>query len=538
MTTTLLTSAGDSSNTATYTAPSSGSFTPTAGDLIVVLGYGKATTTVPPAVTVTGGPVNGVSTFYEQGFQGDAGGSSLFIAVAEQLVGASPVAMTLTIDFGADSGTGCGYAILAISGMTKTGATAAVQLAGADNNLTSGATPQVVFAAPPASTNVVVGIVGNNTNPAGCTQPTGFTEQVDTGFNTPTTGIEVVSIDSGCPQTVTWGGTNASRGAVMAVELDTSGSGGGSNFAASGTVAATSATVGSPTARHAVTGTVAAVSATVGNAPANHPVSGTVAATSTTSGNAPANHPVTGAVAAVSGTSGDPTIIGGSTDWAASGTVAATSTVSGDPTANHPVSGTAAAVSGSSGSLTAHLLVAATVAAVSSVAGTPVADHHVSGTVTAASATTGDAPANHPVSGTVAAVSSTSGSPAIGGHPDWPASGTVTATSGVSGTVTADHAVTGTVAATSGATGSTTANLVAVGTAAAVSDLSGSATATYVVSGTVDAVSGTSGDPTANFNGALVPEVILKARVLPRGLASSVHTRALVARVLPRKLGE
>jgi hypothetical protein len=121
--------------------------------------------------------------------------------------------------------TGGGLAVLEVSGMTRAGVSAKRQAAGQDNQA-SGGTPAPVFGSAVLTGNPVIGAVFNATNTAGnsgITQRASFTERVDTGYITPTTGIEVMSIDSGeTGITMTWGSTSGSAFASIIVELDTS----------------------------------------------------------------------------------------------------------------------------------------------------------------------------------------------------------------------------------------------------------------------------------------------------------------------------
>lgn len=207
----------DSSNVASYTTPS---FTPTAGRLLVVTTHIKATVV---ALGVTAS-ANSITFTTSDGIEvlSDAGGSKQGIFPAGQLTPASPVAMTITVTCTGDAGTGATIGVYEVDGMTNAGAAAVLQKAGSDNNLTASSTPTLTFASAPQTANPVIAQVGNNTNPAGLTPPTGFSEPVDSGFTLPTTGTEVVTINSGSPTTLTWGSTST-RGAVIGLEFDTSG---------------------------------------------------------------------------------------------------------------------------------------------------------------------------------------------------------------------------------------------------------------------------------------------------------------------------
>jgi hypothetical protein len=118
--------------------------------------------------------------------------------------------------------TGGGLVVLEASGMSRTGASAARQAAGQSNQASLG-TPAPVFGSAVLTGNPVIGAVFNGANPANITQRGGFTEQFDNGYATPTTGLEVISRDSGeTGTTMTWGSSSSTAFASIVVELDSS----------------------------------------------------------------------------------------------------------------------------------------------------------------------------------------------------------------------------------------------------------------------------------------------------------------------------
>ena len=121
--------------------------------------------------------------------------------------------------------TGGGLAVHKVTGMTKTGATAAKQSAN-QNNQGSAGTPAPVFGSAVLTANAVIGSVLSNTNPAAMTPRTSFTETVDTGYSVPATGVEIISINSGeTGTTMTWGSATLTAFCSLVVELDTSAAG-------------------------------------------------------------------------------------------------------------------------------------------------------------------------------------------------------------------------------------------------------------------------------------------------------------------------
>lgn len=146
---------------------------------------------------------------------------------------ASAAASTVTWATGAGNATGACVSVIAVSSMSRAGS-AAVKQSAVQANRAAATTPAPVFGASCLTGNPTVGIVGNSTNPAGMTPPTGWTESgspvADIGYNTPASGSEVVSRDSGFTgTTVTWGSASASANGVVVVELDASATGQGSD---------------------------------------------------------------------------------------------------------------------------------------------------------------------------------------------------------------------------------------------------------------------------------------------------------------------
>jgi hypothetical protein len=205
------------SNTATYATPS---FTPTAGRLLVVVARASGSVTNPAALTAS---ANGLTFTQVHTQLGNASVDRNYIFIADQAVPGSPAAMTLTLALGADPGTGALIDVYEAASMSRVGTSAVKQTVGGDNNLAASGTPSVTFASNITAGNPVIGFVSNNTSPATITEPSGWTEDADHGFATPTSGMECCHIDShaGGTATVTWGNTST-RGATTAIELDTS----------------------------------------------------------------------------------------------------------------------------------------------------------------------------------------------------------------------------------------------------------------------------------------------------------------------------
>lgn len=117
--------------------------------------------------------------------------------------------------------TGGGLAVLKVTGMTQTGAAAVVQSAIQDN-IASGV-PTPVLGATPAPGNPIIGAAFTATNPAALTPRAApvYTERVDTGWASPTTGIEIMSINAGETGTsIAWGSSSSTAFCSLVVELN------------------------------------------------------------------------------------------------------------------------------------------------------------------------------------------------------------------------------------------------------------------------------------------------------------------------------
>jgi hypothetical protein len=121
---------------------------------------------------------------------------------ADRIMSATSTTWTMTTG---GSDTGGGLQVFKITGMTIA-AQAAIRQSGSQANQAGSTTPAPSLGAAALTGNPLIGAVFNGTNPATMTPPTSWTESVDTGWATPTTGIETVFISSGFTgSTVTWG---------------------------------------------------------------------------------------------------------------------------------------------------------------------------------------------------------------------------------------------------------------------------------------------------------------------------------------------
>jgi hypothetical protein len=114
--------------------------------------------------------------------------------------------------------TGGGLSVYAIRG-APAGSTFLLR-GGGQSNQASGGTPAPILNSSIDTGYTVIGAIFNATSPATMTPRTGYTEGIDVGYSTPTTGLETIYIASGeTSTTITWGGTSASAFASIAMAL-------------------------------------------------------------------------------------------------------------------------------------------------------------------------------------------------------------------------------------------------------------------------------------------------------------------------------
>lgn len=197
----------------------SGAFTPALGDLLIVLivatGTGDATATVTNSAGMT------FSLVLKATYGGSA--HAIFVYVANALV-TSAISQTITVDMPADPATGTFIFVNAVAGMSRVGTNAIRQSAKQDSQ--AAGTPAPAFAVAALTGNPTLGIVGNLTNPATMTPPTGWTEDAgtgDRGYTSPTAGAEYAFRNSGFTgTTITWGSASDTEFGALIVELDAS----------------------------------------------------------------------------------------------------------------------------------------------------------------------------------------------------------------------------------------------------------------------------------------------------------------------------
>lgn len=198
--------------------------TPAVGDLIViVLQASKATAA---SLTFSAPTDNNSSGTYTQVGTGSfyCTDNSTFrvygaVYVRDNLIAsASSTIFTMPAPVTDDGG---GLAVLKITGMSKAGSSAIRQVKADYVNTASTLDASTgLWTSARLTTNPTIGVVVNSANPAAMTPTPGFTELLDTGYATPTTGIEIQSRDSGdTGNSMVWTRA-ASYWACIGVELD------------------------------------------------------------------------------------------------------------------------------------------------------------------------------------------------------------------------------------------------------------------------------------------------------------------------------
>jgi hypothetical protein len=197
----------ETASTANATSYASASYAPTASRGLIAFVHASAT--LAADATFVG---NGVTwTLEERRTRSTT--SSIYVFSA--LSGGSPSSGTGTFDCTSDAASGAMIQVVEINGCDLTDHV--TQVGG--GTFTVGA-PVGTFSGATASDCAILGHLGSDTNPAAVTVPTSYSELMNSGYNTPATGAQMVYHASpGSVSTVTWGGTSASGGSVQVVEI-------------------------------------------------------------------------------------------------------------------------------------------------------------------------------------------------------------------------------------------------------------------------------------------------------------------------------
>jgi hypothetical protein len=197
--------------------------TPAVGDLIVVV-HGMSTWASGDNSLITDNSSDGKGAAYSRigtatTPMSNGGGTTgaLWISIRDNLIG-SATSTTFTCTNTGD--TGGGLTVLRFSGMSRTGIGAVLQSIGESNATES--PPTITFPRTTLTGNPIVLACMGEDNPLAITPPTGFTEADDTGWATPTAGIEVCWDDAGNTATLfSWSGGATTDHNEVGIELDT-----------------------------------------------------------------------------------------------------------------------------------------------------------------------------------------------------------------------------------------------------------------------------------------------------------------------------
>lgn len=196
----------------------SGAFTPSANDLLVVFVVASDTT---DAAGTLSSSVGGQSFAFILKATYATSAHAIYCFVANAL--STAVSQTVTWTESSVASTGTVIFVCRVSGMTRKGTAAVRQTAKQDNQGVG--TPAPAFSVAALTGNPCLGVMANTTASLTMTPPTGWTEPAggETSYTVPSIGSEYVFRDSGFTgTTVTWGSSSLSVFGSMIVEMDTS----------------------------------------------------------------------------------------------------------------------------------------------------------------------------------------------------------------------------------------------------------------------------------------------------------------------------
>ncbi len=165
------------------------SFTPAANSVILI--FVTATACTLSAPTISGGSGWSIAPDIEANCTFNSGVSSIYAFIG--VAGASPGSFTCTFDCTGDPATGCTMSFLQFTGANTTTPLAQFKI----KNSTASTNPSITADSNLQTGNAYALCVANPANPAGITETTNWTETVDTGHTSPTTGVFVQYRDGG-----------------------------------------------------------------------------------------------------------------------------------------------------------------------------------------------------------------------------------------------------------------------------------------------------------------------------------------------------
>lgn len=196
--------------------------TPNAGEqIIAIVGESGLTTGFGVSDNQPGGSYTQIGTFALNNTSVDA----LAVFVRDNPVQVSTAYSINTT--GAGTSTGGGIHTIRVAGLPRFGVEA-VRVAGGTTQFVkaenqAAGTPSLSLPVAPLATSLLIGAVLDASNStANTAPPTGWTEQADAGYNTPPTGLEVATVDSGVSANpIAWTAATPTGFAAIVIELDT-----------------------------------------------------------------------------------------------------------------------------------------------------------------------------------------------------------------------------------------------------------------------------------------------------------------------------
>ena len=204
-------------STTNATSYASGSFTPAVGDVLLVFAAVSGNTSGSP--TVTDSLTQSTYTQIGSGVLKNSSADMIYAFISNGFC-TNTTSRTVTIASLPATPSGATVVVFRIAGLSKAGL-AAVRQSGSQANQALSTTPAPTFTGAALTTNPVLGVMANETNPPANTIPASFTLGANSGYATPTEGTQSVFINSGfTSSTVTWGSTVPTAFGDIVVELD------------------------------------------------------------------------------------------------------------------------------------------------------------------------------------------------------------------------------------------------------------------------------------------------------------------------------
>jgi hypothetical protein len=519
------------------TPNTTGSFTPVAGDLlvcIVVCSDSVTETTVPTA------SANGITFTHVRSQAMRTSLDRLNVYVANQLVPASPVAMTVTYTPG-DAGTGTCIWVKRITGMTNTGSAAIRGSAGSSNQTGTG-TPAVTLPAAALTGNPLIGVIGvavPTANPY-CTPPTSWTRPAGNpgqlSYTTPTTSAEYYFRDSGhTSATITWGSAIVGNSGwnVLAVEFDASG--------------------GAP--QVTIEGALDAIGELAGNVVRDRAVAGGLDAIGELAGAAAVARTIAGALEGIGELAGDVTVTPGGPGGQVTieGALEGIGELSGDVVRNRGITGALEGIGELAGAAVRDRGVAGGLDGIGELAGAAATGRTIQGALEGIGELAGAAVRARAVAGALEAIGELAGDISIAGQVTIigaldaigelaavatvtrPVAGALDAIGELAGTPTRERAAAGAVDGIGELVGAVVRAVAIAGALEGIGELSGEAVRARAIAGALEAIGELGGDVTVTGEGFYEPRTLeLTGASAPAVLAAVAEHRTLSA--VPERL--